>query len=85
MFEKSARELKLKPKPKLLGHKSTLHITTLNDIKYIRPVTWAYSVYNRAQYRHSGGGCSVMVIVVGNGHGDTSSNPERYWLHFTLH
>ena len=27
----------------------------------------------------------VMVIVVGNGHGDTSSNPGRYWLHFTLH
>ena len=21
--------------------------------------------------------CGVMVIVVGNGHGDTSSNPER--------
>ena len=27
--------------------------------------------------------CGVMVIVVGNGHGDTSSNPERDWLHFT--
>ena len=25
----------------------------------------------------------VMVIVVGNGHGDTSSNPERDWSHFT--
>ena len=25
----------------------------------------------------------VMVIVVENGHGDTSSNPERDWLHFT--
>ena len=25
----------------------------------------------------------VMVIVVGNGHGDTSSNPRRDWLHFT--
>ena len=24
-----------------------------------------------------GGACGVMVIVVGNGHGDTSSNPER--------
>ena len=24
----------------------------------------------------------VMVIVVGNGHGDTSSNPGRDWLHF---
>ena len=25
----------------------------------------------------------VMVIVVVNGHGDTSSNPGRDWLHFT--
>ena len=27
---------------------------------------------------------SVMVIEVGNGHGDTSSSPGRGWLHFTL-
>ena len=26
-------------------------------------------------------GC-VMVIVIGNGHGDISSNPGREWLHF---
>ena len=26
-----------------------------------------------------------LVIVVGNGHGDTSSNPGRYWLQFTWH
>ena len=32
-----------------------------------------------------GSACGVMVIVVGNGHGDTSSNPGRDWLHFTLH
>ena len=25
----------------------------------------------------------IIVIVVGNGHGDTSSNPGRDWLHFT--
>ena len=29
------------------------------------------------------GACGVMVIVLGNGHGDTSSNPRRDWLHFT--
>ena len=29
------------------------------------------------------GACGVMDIVVGNGHGDTSSNPGRGWLHFT--
>ena len=30
-----------------------------------------------------GGARCVMVIVLGNGHGDTSSNPVRDWLHFT--
>ena len=30
-----------------------------------------------------GGARGVMVIVVGNGHSDTSSNPGRDWLHFT--
>ena len=25
----------------------------------------------------------VMVTVLGNEHGDTSSNPGRDWLHFT--
>ena len=32
-----------------------------------------------------GGACGVMVIVIGIGHGDTSSNPRRDRLHFTLH
>ena len=27
----------------------------------------------------------VMVIVLENGHGDTSSNPGWDWLHFTKH
>ena len=30
-----------------------------------------------------GGARGVMAIVVGIGHGDTSSNPGRDWLHFT--
>ena len=29
------------------------------------------------------GARGVIVIVVGNSHGDTSSNPGRDWLHFT--
>ena len=29
-----------------------------------------------------GGARGVMVIVVGNGLGDSSSNPGRDWLHF---
>ena len=32
-------------------------------------------------YTSFGGARGVMVIVVGNGHGDTSSNPQRDWLH----
>ena len=31
-----------------------------------------------------GGACGVMVIVAGNGHDDTSSNPGRDWLHFHI-
>ena len=31
----------------------------------------------------NGGARGVMVIIVGNGHGDTSSKPGRDWLHFT--
>ena len=30
-----------------------------------------------------GGASGLVVIVVGNGHSDTSSNPGRDWLHFT--
>ena len=30
-----------------------------------------------------GGAHGVMVIVIGNGHDDTSSNPGQDWLHFT--
>ncbi len=31
----------------------------------------------RPSSTHSGGARGVVVIVVGNGHGDTSSNPGR--------
>ena len=35
-------------------------------------------------YRNTKGGArGVMVIVVGNGHGDTTSNPGRDSLYFT--
>ena len=30
-----------------------------------------------------GGARGIMVIVEGNEHGDTSSNPGWDWLHFT--
>ena len=32
---------------------------------------------------NEGGVRGVIVIVVGNGFGDTSSNPGQDWLHFT--
>ena len=31
----------------------------------------------------AGGACGEMVIVIGNEHGDSSSNPGQEWLHFT--
>ena len=37
----------------------------------------------RASISDAGGARGVMVIVVGNGDDDTSSNPGRDWLHFT--
>ena len=46
-----------------------------------------FNAHSRIQSSSSsschGGASGVMVIVVGNGHGDTSSNPGRDWLHFT--
>ena len=34
-------------------------------------------IYDTRIYKFLGGARDVMVIVVGNGHGDTSSNPGR--------
>ena len=34
-------------------------------------------------FYYSGGARGVTVIVLGNEHGDTSSNPGPDWLHFT--
>ena len=34
-------------------------------------------------FKKFGGARGVMVIVVGNGSGDTSSNPGWDWMHFT--
>ena len=35
------------------------------------------------KYHEDNSARGVMVIVVGNGHGDTSSNPGQDWLHIT--
>ena len=41
-----------------------------------------YEVDVEGHIKLSRGARGVMVIVVGNGHGDTISNPRRDWLHF---
>ena len=33
-------------------------------------------------YREKGGGARGVMVTIGNGHGDSSSNPGRDWLHF---
>ena len=46
---------------------------------------WRTRYSNQMISLRTGGTRGVMVIVVGNGHGDMSSNPGRGRLHFTLH
>ena len=50
VFEKSATEFKLKPKPKLLRRKNTIHITTFNvrTLNTFKPAIWADSVCSKA-------------------------------------
>ena len=75
-----------------------LGVLFLNDIgMYIKsemffcvPMSWPYLSFYCVQYQYitgvdacGGGARGVMVIVIGNGHGDTSSNPGQDWLHFT--
>ena len=58
------------------------------DGNYTR-MLWA--ILNKSWWHHPtkhqlyGGARGVVVIAVGNEHGDTSSNPGWDWLHFTLH
>ena len=50
----------------------------MNIIAWLATMIYVLPLYMR-------GGCGVMAIIIGNGHGDTSSNPGRDWLHFTLY
>ena len=45
------------------------------EVEFFKQVKEKHSVYKKKS--QFGGACGVMVIVVGNGHGDTSSNPGR--------
>ena len=43
-----------------------------------------FSDYTKQSINNTQGGArGVMVIIVGNEHGDMSSKPGRDWLHFT--
>ena len=54
-----------------------------NSVVFFRFSGKLYSHIHIGDYIYLGGARGVMVIVVGNGHSDTSSNPGRDWLHFT--
>ena len=62
---------KRKFKPWSLNNEATCNLHVLTFINA------HHSVYS------FGGARGVVVIAVGNEHGDTSSNPGRNWLHFT--
>ena len=55
------------------------HFLNKSEFICLHTVKWFQVLPYNNSYNNSG----VMVIVVGNGHGDTSSNPRRDWLHFT--
>ena len=68
------------------------HSNKAKDVKHVKPrncsiqqASFDFSVVFCKQIKHipTLTRAPVMVIVVGNGHGDTSSNPGRGWLHFT--
>ena len=83
----------------LLGHiwvffSILLKLTNLNVcyvyIKGFCTCKWAYLIFPSFYsvlvyhwYTNIGGARGVIAIIVGNGHGDASSNPRRDWLHFT--
>ena len=50
-------------------------IQKVEDFKYVR--SWIRYSGKRSENRRIGGACGAMVMVVGNGHGNTNSNPGR--------
>ena len=65
-------------KHKYLDHARELKKLWNMKVTIIPIVIGAFDTVNK-------GACGVMIIVIGNGHGDTSSNPGRDRLHFTSH
>ena len=48
--------------------------------RFIHIHTYIYREYLQRKLR---GSCGVMIIVIGNGHGDMSSNPDDFITHST--
>ena len=65
-----------KEKTRIISLYSELTSLKKNQIKE----TYSIMIYTDI---YIGGARGVMVIVLGIGHDDTSSNPGREWLHFT--
>ena len=61
-------------------------ITEFKPVKLClkKKLTLCHILPERRGWKKKGGVCGVMVIVVGNGHGDMSSKPGRDWLHFHI-
>ena len=79
--------------PPFQGEKCVVFLTILAVARMVIWTTQKKGLYDDANFSHrdlvlyfrhqlSWGACGVVIIVVGNGHGDTSSNPGRDWLHF---
>ena len=69
-----------------LKYSTQVVTVTIGMIKKRVHVGLMQGPFKQRYYDHKsvlGGARGVMVIVVGNGHGDMSSNPGRDWLNFT--
>ena len=64
-------------------HKYGHHLSVFNHQISHSSCAITFTLRLRNLEKYHGGARGVMVIVVGNGHGDTSSNPGQDWVHFT--
>ena len=59
---------------------------TLNNLQRLMyHETQAINQPNKSQllcFPHIGRACCAIITIIGNGHGNPSSNPGQGWLHF---
>ena len=65
--------------PVVMAIKEYLTLGALENKTY----AWSHPNIGSLKNAKNRGARGVLVIVIGNGHGDTSLNPGRDWLHFT--